>query len=327
MLINLVDKPNARKQHNGSVPLVGGVAVFVVVFSFLFTFPETIISSSLYLSCATILLILGVLDDLFDVSFKVRLLIQIIISCAMMGFGGLVLQDVGQLVGPFSLQLSYFGYALTVIAVVGAINAFNMVDGIDGLLGALSTVTFSALAILFYFNEQSQLMTFSLAIVVATIPYVFMNLGFPLGQRFKVFMGDAGSTVIGFSAVWLLLEGSQSSSPSFSPVIALWLAAVPIIDAISTIVRRLRKGQSPFRPDREHLHHILMRLGLSARQSLFAICVAACFLALVGVLAVVFQVPEYIMFWGFVLLTIGYCMVMSRIWRISVIIRKKLVKK
>nr|WP_275441938.1 UDP-N-acetylglucosamine--undecaprenyl-phosphate N-acetylglucosaminephosphotransferase [Pseudoalteromonas sp. CnMc7-15] len=323
VFINLVDEPNARKHHNGAVPLVGGLSVFVVVFSFLWVFPNTITSSYLYLGCAGILLLVGVLDDLLDISFKFRLALQLVISALMMLLGGLVLSNAGYLVGPFSLELSYFGYVMTAIVVVGAINAFNMVDGIDGLLGALSTITFSAMGVLFYINSQQELTTFCLVIVAATIPYIIMNLGIPLGQRFKIFMGDAGSTVIGFTVVWLLLEGSQEPAmPAFSPVIALWLAAVPIIDAVATIARRVKKGSSPFKPDREHLHHILMRLGFSARQALVIICLSALFFATLGVLAHVFQWPQYLMFWSFVLIALAYYYVMSKIWRITVKLRR-----
>lgn len=88
LFVNLVDHPNERKHHNGSVPLVGGLAVFVVVFTYLLIFPYTISSSLLYLGCASTLLLVGVLDDLFDISFRIRLLLQVVISAVMMAFGG-----------------------------------------------------------------------------------------------------------------------------------------------------------------------------------------------------------------------------------------------
>lgn len=320
--INLVDSPNERKHHKGRIPLIGGLAIFVVVFSYLYTFPETISSSYIYLGCAGVLLAVGVLDDLLDISFKLRLLLQVGISAIMMIFAELILFDVGQLVGPFQLNLSYLGYVITVVAVVGAINAFNMVDGIDGLLGGLATVTFAAMSVLFYFSGNTELLAFSLTIVIATIPYILMNLGIPLGQRFKIFMGDAGSTVIGFTVVWLLLEGSQGDVKALSPVTALWIAAIPIMDAVSTISRRVKKGQSPFKPDREHLHHIMLRLGVGPKKTLFVICLMASVFAALGVTAEIYGVPEYIMFFSFLLIQFWYYRTMSRIWRISVKFRR-----
>ena len=321
--INLVDQPNARKHHNGAIPLVGGLAVFVVVFSYLLIFPDTITSSFLYLGCASTLLFVGVLDDLYDISFRFRLALQVFISALMMGFGGLILSHIGYLFDNTPTELSYFGYLVTVIVVVGAINAFNMVDGIDGLLGALATITFSSMGFLFYFNGQQELAAFCTVIVFATVPYILLNLGIPLGQRFKIFMGDAGSTVIGFTVVWLLLEGSQTQlNQSFSPITALWLAGVPIIDAVSTISRRVKKGQSPFKPDREHLHHILLRLGLSTRQALVVICIFALLFAGFGILVEVVNIPDYISLIIFLIVTAVYFVCMQRIWRISVRVRQ-----
>ena len=321
--INLVDKPNERKQHHGSVPLVGGVSVFIVVFSYLLIFPDTITSSVLYLTCASTLLFIGVLDDLYDVSFRIRLLLQIIISALMMSLGGLVLVHVGDIFGSGPVEVSFLGYLLTVITVVGAINAFNMVDGIDGLLGALSTITFSSMGVLFYFSGQLNLTVFCLVIVLATLPYILMNLGIPLGQRFKVFMGDAGSTVIGFTVVWLLLEGSQSEdSLSFSPITALWLAAVPIVDAVSTISRRIKKGHSPFKPDREHLHHILLRLGFTNHQALICICFISVIFAGFGIATELLDIPEWVSLSLFLAVSIIYFMIMQKIWRITVRIRR-----
>lgn len=321
--INLVDQPNVRKHHHGSVPLVGGLAVFVVVFSYLLIFPDTITSSFLYLGCASTLLFVGVLDDLYDISFRFRLVLQVLISALMMGIGGLILSHIGYLFGDSATDLSYFGYLVTVIVVVGAINAFNMVDGIDGLLGALATITFSSMGLLFYFNGQQELAAFCAVIVFATVPYILLNLGIPLGQRFKIFMGDAGSTVIGFTVVWLLLEGSQTQlNPSFSPTTALWLAGVPIIDAVSTISRRIKKGQSPFKPDREHLHHILLRLGLSTRQALVVICICALLFAGFGILVELANIPDIISLIIFLIVTAVYFVCMQRIWRISVRVRQ-----
>ncbi|WP_366556929.1 UDP-N-acetylglucosamine--undecaprenyl-phosphate N-acetylglucosaminephosphotransferase [Pseudoalteromonas sp.] len=323
IFINLVDQPNARKHHSGSIPLVGGLAVFVVVFSYLLIFPHTISSSLLYLFCASTLLFVGVLDDLYDISFRFRLLLQIVISILMMIFGGLFLSHVGNLFGFGALEISYLGYLLTAVAVVGAINAFNMVDGIDGLLGALATITFSSMGLLFYLNSEYALAAFCMVIVFAIMPYILMNLGIPLGQRFKIFMGDAGSTVIGFTVIWLLLEGSQSGEgASFSPVTALWLAAVPIIDAVSTISRRIKKGHSPFKPDREHLHHILLRLGFSSRQALMFICFISIVFASLGIFAELIGIPDWLSFFSFLIVTFIYFMIMQKIWRISVRIRR-----
>lgn len=323
-VIKLVDIPNGRKNHIGTIPLVGGLSIFIVVFSYLYVFPSTLVHSSVYLCSASVLLFIGVWDDLKDLSFNIRLIIQAFISLVMMLIGELVLINLGHLLGPFELTLPILGYILTFIAIIGAINAFNMIDGIDGLLGGMTTVTFGAMSVLFMLSGHTQLLSFSLIIVIATIPYILMNIGVPFGQRFKVFMGDAGSTVIGFTIVWLLIEGSQGTHNSFNAVTGLWIAAIPIMDTLSAIVRRIKKGHSPFKPDREHLHHIIIRLGLSSQQALVGICSIALIFASIGVISELLKIPEYVMFWSFVIINIIYFFIMSRIWRITVKIRNYL---
>lgn len=133
--IGLVDKPNFRKRHQGLIPLVGGISVYAGI---CFTFgivDHYIPHASLYLSCAGVLVLIGALDDRFDISVKIRATIQAAIGIIMMVFGKLYLSSLGYIFGSWEMVLGPFGYFLTLFAVWAAINAFNMVDGIDGLLG------------------------------------------------------------------------------------------------------------------------------------------------------------------------------------------------
>ncbi|WP_199438219.1 UDP-N-acetylglucosamine--undecaprenyl-phosphate N-acetylglucosaminephosphotransferase [Vibrio owensii] len=317
--VGLVDKPNARKLHQGVVPLVGGISIYLTLLvGFIFFIPMND-NLALYLVCSAILIVLGALDDYYDVSFKIRLAIQAGISLAMIHIGGHSLHDLGYLMGSETIALNEFaGTVITVIAVIGAINAFNMVDGIDGLLGGLASVTFTALGIVFAYSGNEYLATICLLIVTAMVPYILLNLGFPLGRRFKIFMGDAGSMFIGFSVVWMLIRGTQEPETiAFKPVTALWLIAVPLMDMATIMIRRIRKGQSPFQPDREHLHHICQRLGLSPVVTLIFICSMASICAAIGLWADLFGVSESIMFVAFLVLFVCYFSAISHIWRIS----------
>ncbi|MEH0714118.1 UDP-N-acetylglucosamine--undecaprenyl-phosphate N-acetylglucosaminephosphotransferase [Vibrio owensii] len=317
--VGLVDKPNARKFHQGVVPLVGGISIyFTLLVGFIFFIPMND-NLALYLVCSAILIVLGALDDYYDVSFKIRLAIQAGISLAMIHIGGHSLHDLGYLMGSETITLSEFaGTVITVIAVIGAINAFNMVDGIDGLLGGLASVTFTALGIVFAYSGNEYLATICLLIVTAMVPYILLNLGFPLGRRFKIFMGDAGSMFIGFSVVWMLIRGTQEPETiAFKPVTALWLIAIPLMDMATIMIRRIRKGQSPFQPDREHLHHICQRIGLSSSATLIFICLMASIFAAIGLWADFVGVSESIMFVAFLVLFVCYFSAISHIWRIS----------
>ncbi len=320
--IGLVDKPNYRKRHQGLIPLIGGISVYAGI---CFTAAITnyyLPHAALYLWCAGALVLIGALDDRYDISVKIRALIQAAIAVVMMIVGKLYLLSLGFIFGPVELIVGPFGYVLTLFAVWAAINAFNMVDGIDGLLGGLSCVTFGAMGIILYFDGQQSLAMWCFAMIAATLPYIMLNLGV-FGKRYKVFMGDAGSTLIGFTVIWILLETTQGESHPITPVTALWLIAIPLMDMVAIMYRRLRKGLSPFSADRQHIHHLIMRAGFTSRQAFMLITLAAALLAGVGVLGEYLAfIPEWVMLvlFLFAFLLYGYCL--KRAWRVARWIRR-----
>ncbi|EIC0555028.1 UDP-N-acetylglucosamine--undecaprenyl-phosphate N-acetylglucosaminephosphotransferase [Salmonella enterica subsp. enterica serovar Enteritidis] len=320
--IGLVDKPNFRKRHQGVIPLVGGISVFAGI-CFMFGLSDYYIPHlSLYLICAGVLVFVGAMDDRFDISVKIRAVVQAVIAVVMMVIAKLHLGSLGYIFGPWELVLGPFGYFLTLFAVWAAINAFNMVDGIDGLLGGLSSVSFAAMGLILWFDGQTSLAMWCFAMIAAILPYIMLNLGI-LGRRYKVFMGDAGSTLIGFTVIWLLLETTQRKTHSISPVTALWIIAIPLMDMVAIMYRRLRKGMSPFSPDRQHIHHLVMRAGFTSRQAFVLITLAAAILAGVGVTAEYSHfVPEWVMLVLFLLafFLYGYCI--KRAWKVARFIKR-----
>ncbi|EEM6898164.1 UDP-N-acetylglucosamine--undecaprenyl-phosphate N-acetylglucosaminephosphotransferase [Salmonella enterica subsp. enterica serovar Typhi] len=320
--IGLVDKPNFRKRHQGVIPLVGGISVFAGI-CFMFGLSDYYIPHlSLYLICAGVLVFVGAMDDRFDISVKIRAVVQAVIAVVMMVIAKLHLGSLGYIFGPWELVLGPFGYFLTLFAVWAAINAFNMVDGIDGLLGGLSSVSCAAMGLILWFDGQTSLAMWCFAMIAAILPYIMLNLGI-LGRRYKVFMGDAGSTLIGFTVIWLLLETTQGKTHSISPVTALWIIAIPLMDMVAIMYRRLRKGMSPFSPDRQHIHHLVMRAGFTSRQAFVLITLAAAILAGVGVTAEYSHfVPEWVMLVLFLLafFLYGYCI--KRAWKVARFIKR-----
>ena len=317
--VGLVDKPNERKLHVGQVPLIGGIAIYLATMFNICLVVDVDSSAMLYMICSSVLIVLGALDDRFDLSFKTRLLVQTVISLAMILVGYKSLHYLGFITGNEALILpTFISYVVTILAVIGAINAFNMVDGIDGLLGGLASVTFAALGYMFYGAGHIELARFCLLFMVAMLPYIMLNLGIPFGRRFKVFMGDAGSMFIGFTVIWLLIEASQDQQEAvIRPVTALWFIGLPLMDMVCIMSRRIKKGQSPFKPDREHLHHICQRVGMSPRMSLLVICLIATLMAAVGVWSEYLQISETVMFIAFLLVFALYYLAISYVWRIT----------
>jgi len=221
------------------------------------------------------------------------------------GVGGYI-SSLGNLFAFGDIELGPIGIIFTYFAIIVVINAYNMVDGIDGLVGSLSLNTFTAIALLFLMSGNTNYLSYPLILATATLPYLMFNLGFLQKQTKKIFMGDAGSMFIGLSVIWLLSMGTQGENASFRPVTALWICAVPLMDMLAIVMRRYRKGKSPFKPDRDHLHHILQRTGLSSSQTLVVISLFAIFMSLIGLLGEFLQVPESIMLILFVVIFILY---------------------
>lgn len=291
--VGLVDKPNARKHHHGDIPLVGGVSVYFSLWLIYALQPGWLPEFPAYMCCITLLLIVGVLDDRFDLPVVPRMLLQVGVAVIMM-CQGLYLSSLGNVLFGYPLVMGAAGYLVTIFAVIGAINAYNMVDGIDGLLGMLASITFCFLSIIFFMGDREDLAMWCLALVVACLPYILLNLGIPWGRKFKVFMGDAGSMLIGFTVIWLLIIASQGQDAVMRPVTALWIIALPLMDMMRVMIDRIQKGNSPFKPDREHLHHILLRKGLSQKDILLVTSLTMIVLSTAGIIFDYYRVSESI---------------------------------
>lgn len=314
----LLDINDHRKQHVGEIPLVGGMAMYLgILFSSSMLLPSTWVSLTWLFASAGVVF-LGAWDDANDLPVRPRLIIQALMTFVLSAGSGYYLMNLGNIFGFGDVNLGYLGYPLTALAVIGAINAFNMMDGIDGLAGMMALVSFSALAVLFSLSGDTYGLYVSLLLLAVILPYLAHNLLLPPFKH-KIFMGDAGAMLIGFSVVWLLIYGSQSSTEEFSfrPVTALWVIAIPLMDMAAIMARRIRKGQSPFEPDRDHLHHIFLHAGFSSQATLIIITGLSIFIAGCGVVGDILKIPESLMLIGFLLLFIGYNYIIKHAWKFS----------
>lgn len=327
--VGLIDKPTQRKTHKDSVPLVGGLSIFTTITIYALVNLSMIEGLRTYLICSAILVTVSALDDKYDINPWVRLFIQAAISIYLVWSTNLYMHDLGNLFGTGPIKLSIiFGGVITMLGIIGAINAFNMVDGIDGLLGGLAIMSFAALAYLFAATHTTELMTLCFVFIAATLPYVLLNLGIPFGCKFKVFMGDAGSVFFGFTLIWLLLNASQNyDSISIRPVTALWVIALPLMDMVAIMIRRIRKGVSPLKPDREHIHHIFQRFGFSTVATLFILCSIAGLFAAFGIWGQLNAIPEHVMFVAFLVIFFIYYLTLSNIWKVTSFFRKHIYRK
>jgi len=310
--VGLVDKPNERKLHAGHIPLIGGISIFIaVLMASLLWLPNTL-ELRMYLIASAMMVFIGALDDKFDLKVRIRIIGQLIVASLMIyGVGGYI-SNLGNLFSLGDVSLGPVGIIFTYVSIIVVINAFNMVDGIDGLIGSLSINTFTSIAILFIISGQTDYISYPLILATAIIPYLIFNLGLSTKVK-KIFMGDAGSMFIGLSVIWLLTMGTQNDQASFRPVTALWICAIPLMDMLALVVRRYKNGKSPFKPDRDHLHHILQRVGYNPRQALVIISTLAVGMSTIGLAGEYFSVPEVVMLTGFIFMFACYVLVIKRI--------------
>lgn len=308
--IGLVDMPNARKKHIGATPLVGGIAIYIIVSGYFLLFLPHTQNMSLYLLSGGLLVAVGVLDDFFDIRVRYRLFIQFLCAFMIVVMGGMYFEDFGNIFGFGMVELGILGAVLTIIFIVANINAYNMIDGIDGLLGTLSLVSFVTLALLMSINSSS-LAIVPIVISSTIIAYLVFNFSI-LKMVPKIFIGDAGAMLLGFTICWLIIIGSVVED-SFRPVMALYIVAVPIFDLLFNVISRVRRGVSPVKPGRDHIHHRLMRRGYTSRQTLAIISMFALFVSAMGVLGELVQTPVYIMAIGIILLYILYSNYFSKV--------------
>ncbi|SJM93766.1 hypothetical protein [Crenothrix polyspora] len=310
----LMDHPGHRKHHQDSTPLTGGLAVYVAILITLFIHDISLPNKAAYIFAATILVCIGLVDDFKPLSFKVRMLAQIAVGLLMTQIADIKIIDLGDLWHFGNFELGVFASAFTIFALAGGINAFNMADGIDGLVGGLTLIAISSVAVLAWAYDEIELLNYCVIFIAAIIVFLLFNLRVFGQASTKIFLGDTGSTLFGFIVSLLLIYISQGEHRLITPVTVLWILAIPLIDSVSTMMRRMANGRSPFFPDREHFHHILPLTGLNNHQTLLVILASSLALSIIGITASqVLHVPDGILLFLFMLLFAGHYVAMGKI--------------
>ncbi len=282
--LGLLDRPAGHKRHQGAIPVVGGLAMFVGLAVAVLLTPGGAFDATVFLVAAAILVAVGALDDTFMLSSWLRLVAHAGAALWMYSVStssGVRLTSLGDLLGTGVLDVSAFAPLATVFVIVAGINAFNMLDGLDGLAGGVALVALLLLLTALPGSLCPAFLQIALALVGALGAFLLFNAPLGLNRRWRSFMGDAGSTVLGFALATLLLGSSQGLGRLAAPITMVWLVLVPATDLWCSTVRRALRGQSPFHADNEHLHHMLMAAGLSARVT----CAVLVLVALLGGLA------------------------------------------
>lgn len=290
-VVDLIDRPGGRKIHEGEVPIVGGLAMLIgVVFGI---GAASLPAAGAFLASCTMLVTVGLVDDRFSLSPWARLAAQGAAALLIIFGSQTVILSLGEAFGVGELRLAGLGaYVFTALVVMATVNAFNMLDGIDGLAGALALVALGALAMLAADAGLTDVLITALVVVGAVAAFLVSNLSFEWNRGLRCFMGDGGSALLGLAVAWLAIDVSQNPRATVAPVTFLWVLALPVYEVFWTVIRRTVRGVSPFKADTEHLHHVVLRAGFSAREAFGIFATLAAALACVGISLDRFGIPE-----------------------------------
>lgn len=320
---NLYDEPNGRTSHTTNTPTLGGIAIFAsLVLSMMLFIDGTEYKDLQYIVAGlTIMFFIGLKDDILLISPYKKLAGQLVASLILIVLGDIHINNLFGLFGFFELPL-YASILVSLFIFIVLINCFNLIDGVDGLASGLGILISLFLTLWLYFNGYFSCAIISISLLGSLIPFFAYNV---FGKTNKLFMGDTGSMIIGLIIAILLIKFINHSiitntfldASKAAPAIAMSIIFIPLYDMLQVFTLRVLNGRSPFSADKNHLHHLLLRLGLTHLQTTITLClinlatiVLAFSLQFLGVLIL-----------GVVLLGIG----LSFSLVLKVLLRRKLV--
>jgi UDP-GlcNAc:undecaprenyl-phosphate GlcNAc-1-phosphate transferase len=259
----LMDKPNDRKVHQGSVPRGGGLAIYAGFILAVLVIGHANREIIGYLISSLVIVTLGVVDDKFGLRAVPKFIVQSLAALIAIYFGIIINMDaflVGHLAGYAFLSLP-----LTFLWIVGITNAINIIDGLDGLAAGVSTIAAFAIAAVAFLSGENTVGLLALAIGFSALGFLPHNFGS------RIFMGDSGSLFLGFSLATLSIMGSLKLAAAFSLIVPFIIFLIPIFDTLFAIFRRMIRKKSIFEGDRRHFHHRLLDLGFSPLQAVLFI--------------------------------------------------------
>jgi UDP-GlcNAc:undecaprenyl-phosphate GlcNAc-1-phosphate transferase len=256
----VVDYPNQRKVHAAPVPYLGGLAIYLGFVAALLTVPPLPHRLLVLLGGSTLILLLGMADDLWDLPAKAKFGGQVAVAL-LVALLGLRIQG---LTNPFGgyLDLGWGSIPLTVLWFVSLTNVMNLVDGLDGLAAGVAAIAAGAVSVVALDKGQDLVALATLALSGAAAGFLPHNF-----SPAKIFMGDAGSMFLGFTLAGIAVQGALKGAATIALIIPVVALGVPVFDTACAIIRRFQNGQPIYVPDRQHLHHRLLALGLTPRQA------------------------------------------------------------
>jgi UDP-GlcNAc:undecaprenyl-phosphate/decaprenyl-phosphate GlcNAc-1-phosphate transferase len=317
--IGLVDSPGGRKRHGDVVPLLGGVSIILSLVVSMLIVPPAVWPPGFVrplLAATGLIAIAGVLDDLHEISARLKLVFQFSSIAMLTSFAGVSLDDLGAVGLESNLLTGAWAVPFTFVAAIGLMNAVNMVDGVDGLLAGACLITFGFLAYIAKRIPGGLPYYYVISFICVSLS-VFLVFNFPRrGRLHRTFLGDTGSLFLGLMVCWFSVTLSQKPVQAAPPIVFVWLCGVFLLDFLCTTIYRLLRRRNPLTPDRRHLHHLLLRAGLSPRQVCVLLLLVHAAVAILGIVMWQTGVSEQTMLFGAILILILFVFLSlcARLW-------------
>ncbi len=310
--IGLADLPGGRKQHEGTIPMTGGVAMFAGFAAAAFA-SELVAGPTLALVAALGLLVgAGAADDMHDLPPQSKVFLQLAAALFMTSWAGVHTTQLGDLLGLGPVNLYHWAIPFSVVCALGVINAINMLDGLDGAAGGVALVASLWLAWAAAEQGLGTRAVLLLLLAASIAGFLVWNMRFPWRTQARVFMGDAGSMMLGLALCWFAIDVTQGEGRALAPMACVWMLALPLLDMARVMFVRLLRGNSMFNADREHLHHFLLARGFSVSATTWILIGASVTTGAIGVGAWRAGVPDWVMFYAFLALL---ALILAFAWR------------
>jgi len=312
--LGLMDIPGGRKTHTRDTPLIGGFGIYLGLIAACLLAPRVYDHYALLLGISALLLLIGLVDDYYPLPATVRIGFQVIAAWLMARYGQNELVTLGKLVGDWEMFLGRYSTLMTIFATVGVINAINMIDGMDGLSGGLVLICLTFLAMAAGLSSHNPtLLEFCLIAIGCLAAFLVLNFRAPMKKPALIYLGDSGSTMLGFILAWILIEASQGFEERVIPAtVALWFLAIPLMDTVYLFIARPMAGRSPFEPGTDHLHHLLAQHGLSKTRVVLVLYLASLVFGLSGLIIWSHTTLEVFSLYIFLTLFFVYSLIMRK---------------
>lgn len=289
-----IDVPkDGRRMHNHPIPRMGGLAIFIsFILSILLFLPLTQQLRGMLIG-AIIIVVLGIFDDKYALPAKPKFLIQIVAALIAVQMGNriFIISNINIFSDAPYWDLGWLSYPLSILWIVGITNAVNLIDGLDGLACGVSTISSMTLLVIALVVLEPDIAILTAALAGACLGFLPYNM-----NPAKIFMGDTGSTFLGFVLAVVSIQGLFKFYTIISFAAPFLMLGLPIFDTCFAILRRVAKGQSPMTPDRGHIHHRLIDMGFSQKQAVATLYVVSTILGLSAVVLTTIGVVRAMLF-------------------------------